>query len=147
MRYKYNHIILVIFFISVISVCCKKSDEPKTQAYKKMLGTWTCEKYIVDGNRDNTPDSGDNIEFPAHYYGYMIFTFNDDGTCSLIDKSGPNDIDTLKYNWQLVYNDTYFLLGPPGRNPQSVHIDSLTSNRLVFSDTNASSIVWSYYNK
>lgn len=124
--------LLSIAVLAAMIVGCKKDEDEKTRK-ELMVGNWNVTEYGVDANNNSVVDGGEL--FPASDSTVNgAFTFNSDGTFSLISKFLGLGSDTTTGQWALLNNDTYIRTIVEG-DTSVAEINSFAANKVILRDT------------
>ncbi len=125
-----------IFFLSIISLSCKKdvTDAPKTKTELLTSKTWIYDEYFTNYNSANTAlaykrgKANNSINLSLNRS-----KFNTDGTTSEINQNGTSVPGT----WKFINNDTQTQV-TNAVGTFTANIISLTDDSFIWLDPNAS---------
>lgn len=124
-----------LFSIAVLAamiVGCKKDEDEKSRK-DLMVGNWNLTEFGVDANNNSVVDGGEL--FPASDSTVNgAFTFNSDGTFTLISSFAGLGSDTTSGQWALINNDTYIRTIAEG-DTSVAEINSFAANKVILRDS------------
>jgi hypothetical protein len=114
-------------------------SDPPTKAL--LVNTWTYQSYAQDANQNDTLDNSEIQTLPfADYY-----KFNGDGT-GTVTESGSNT--QMSMTWSFSNDYKYITIIVPSYSLNvTMHIDQLTSNKMILKQVDNSGTTWNIFTR
>lgn len=130
------------FSFTVLTLCtmlaagsCKKTDD---SGGGSLIGTWTLTELGFDANNNNAVDAGETTPVPASS-GTNTINFKSDNTYLSVSASAGS---SYTENGTYTYANGMIITKYNNSTPDTAHVSSLTSNKLVIKDKSSTPGGW-----